>query len=214
MQVPDSEDDQECSSDSDEEMGEVARTPAKQAILGRLACSSRDGNASALLEHAVQQLGKYEIISYGPESEGEIKAYIVGKETKRGWGLLQAIACGVPLVSEDWLSSSISEGKWKAMNVFRSDQFGQSPRSVEAGATTVRILEGQRIKILSDKKDAASIRKLVKLCGGRIAETRMDVVINDGAHVLGGCANVEKKWLADSVEAGEVMDFEGYIVEP
>lgn len=212
MVVADSEDEANTS-DSEEEMEETARTPgSKLPILGNLACSSRDANASALLDHAVQQLGKYNVVSYGPDSDCDLHAYVIGKETKRGWGLLQALASGVPLVSEDWLSSSISEGKWKPMDVFRSDRFGQSPRSVDATAQQTGILDGQRVKVVSDNKDVASIRKLLCLCGARVAETRMDVVINDTGKPAKGCVNVSKKWLADSVEAGEPLDYDAYVM--
>lgn len=212
MVVADSED-EENNSDSEEEMEETVRTPgSKLPILGNLACSSRDANASALLDHAVQQLGKYNVVSYGPDSDWNLHAYIIGKETKRGWGLLQALASGVRLVSDDWLSSSISEGKWKPMDVFRSDRFGQSPRSVNMAAQQSRILEGQRIKVISDNKDASSIRKLLSLCGARVAETRMDIVINDSTKPVKGCVNVSKKWLADSVEAGEPLDYDAYVM--
>eukprot|EP00178_Gracilaria_changii_P023457 TRINITY_DN70969_c0_g1_i1.p1 TRINITY_DN70969_c0_g1~~TRINITY_DN70969_c0_g1_i1.p1 ORF type:complete len:648 (-),score=134.31 TRINITY_DN70969_c0_g1_i1:456-2399(-) len=201
-------------SDSDSMADELATTPSsKLAILGNLACSSRDQNAEALLDHAVQQLGRYHIVSYNAESNTELKAYIIGKGTKRGWGLLQALVSGVPLVSENWLSGSISEGKWLPMNAFRSDKFGHSPRTVE-GTEEARgkLLDGLRIRVVSTEKDVASIRKIIRLCGARLAETRVDLVINDSKKKVDTCPNVQKKWLADSIEAGVPLDYEPYLL--
>lgn len=209
----DSAEEADPTSDADEE-DEMARTPgSKLPILGNLACSSRDGNCTALLDHAVEQLGKYNVVSYGADSDCSLSAYIIGKDTKRGWGLLQALACGAPLVSDEWLSTSISEGKWKPIDMFRSDRFGQSPRTVD-GATTAssKLLEGVRVKVHCTGKDEPSVRKMLRICGARIAETRMDVVINDTGKPVGGPVNVVKKWLADSIEAGMPLDHAPYVV--
>lgn len=199
----------------DEESEEVAKTPAsKHSIVGSLACSSRDPTCTALLDHAVQQLGKYSVVYYGPESNAKLSAYIIGKDTKRGWGILQALASGIPLVSDEWLSASISDGKWKPMDVYRSDKFGQSPTSVASTSTVgQKIFDGQRVKVISDGKDLPSIRKLLRTCGARVAETRFDVVINDTDQAVDGHVNVTKKWLADSVEAGVVLDYDAYQIE-
>lgn len=200
--------------ESDEEMADVAGTPAtKHSYVGNLACSSRDPTCVALLDHAVQQLGKYNVVSYGTDSDCQLSAYIIGKNTRRGWGILQALVCGIPLVSDDWLSNSISEGKWKPMDMYRSDKFGQSPTSVDAtAAVTHKIFDGQRVKVIAHEKDEGSVRKLLKICGARVAETRMDVIINDTGKPIKGCVNVTKKWLADSIETGMVLDYDAYIV--
>ncbi|KAI0562466.1 hypothetical protein FGB62_59g117 [Gracilaria domingensis] len=203
----------EPTSDSESMTDELAKTPAaKLKIMGNLACSSRDQNAGALLDHAVQQLGRYNIISYNAESNAGLIAYIIGIETKRGWGLLQAMVSGVPLVSENWLSGSISEGKWLPMGTFRSDRFGQSPRSVSStGESGGKLLDGLRIKVVSSEKDASSIRKIVRLCGARLAETRVDLVILDSKRkVDDSCPHVQKKWLADSIEAGVPLEYDPY----
>lgn len=187
----------------------VTHTPLKGGILGNLACSSRDCNARALLDHAVQQLGKFRVVDYAGDIDMPLRAYIVGKETSRGWGLLRAVASGVALVSEDWLSTSISEGHWADINAFRSDRFGQSPRRIDCIAGTNNILNGMRVKV-ECLDDSAKVRKLVQICGGRVAETRMSVVINDGRTPVDGAINVNKKWLADSIEAGVALDSDAY----
>ncbi|CAN8075194.1 unnamed protein product [Agarophyton chilense] len=202
-------------SDSESMADELAKTPAsKLSILGNLACSSRDQNAEALLDHAVQQLGRYNIISYNAESNAVLTAYIIGNGTKRGWGLLQALVSGIPLVSDSWLSGSISEGKWLPLDAFRSDKFGQSPRSVDGTADgSGKLLDGLRIRVASDEKDASSIRKIVRLCGARLAQTRVDLVINDTKRkVENTCPQVQKKWLADSIEAGVPLEYDAYLV--
>ncbi|PXF48148.1 hypothetical protein BWQ96_02100 [Gracilariopsis chorda] len=209
----DSENDEPVSeNDSCDE--ETVRTPSfKMQLLGNLACSSRDQNTQALLEHAVQQLRRYNIVSYNAETSSPLIAYIIGKETRRGWGVLQALVSGVALVSDNWLSSSISEGKWVPMDDFRSDRFGQSPRSVNSAAEgPAKLLDGLRVRVISNDKDAASIRKVVRLCGARLAETRVDVVINDSKKKVEGCPNVQKKWLADSIESGVPLDYEPYLI--
>lgn len=202
-------DDEEAATQESE--GYVVQTPSKGGCIGNLACSSRDGNVQALLNHAVRQLGKYQVVEYSGDGDVELKAYIIGKETRRGWGLLRAVAGGVALVSEDWLSKSISEGAWADMGVFRSDRFGQSPRSVSNNGTNA-ILNGFRIKVSNRDVDASKIRKIVTVCGGRVAEMRTNVAIYDGATVVNGVVNVDKKWLADSVEAGVALDFNSYDV--
>lgn len=205
---------EEAGSENDSHDEEVIRTPSsKMQILGNLACSSRDQNAQALLEHAVQQLRKYNIVPYTAETNSSLIAYIIGKETKRGWGVLQALVSGVPLVSDNWLSSSISEGKWVPMDDFRSDRFGQSPRSVSSAAEgPAKLLDGLRVRVISNEKDAASVKKVLRLCGARLAETRVDVVINDSKKRVEGCPNVQKKWLADSIESGVALDYDPYFV--
>lgn len=196
---------------ADEEDESEARTPTgKMGIIGNVACSSRDTNTQALLSHAVQQLGQYNIVEYGADWDVALTAYVIGSETKRGWGILQALASGVPLVTEDWVSKSISEGDWQDMNAFRCDRFGQSPQRVDAVAGHAKMLEGLRVKVKCDGGDRGSVRKLVRLCGGRVAETRMDVVINDTEKAVDGSVNVSKKWLADSIEAGAAIEFEPY----
>lgn len=200
-------------SESDSESEEIMRTPkSKLPILGTLACSTRDQNAQALLDHAVQQLGRYHVVPYGPDSEHVPCAYIVGSNTKRGWGLLQALASGIPLVSEDWLCSSISKGRWIPMEKFQSDRFGQSPRPVSKNSRSSRLLDGLRVKVNCEDKEALSIRRVLGICGARVAETRVDVVINDTNKKIDGGVNVTKKWLADSIESGVPIEYQPYIV--
>lgn len=201
---------EDTSDDSEEEESEVLQTP-KSAIVGNVACSSRDVNVQAMLDHAVQQLGRYFVVNYSGDSELMLHAYIVGKNTKRGWGVLRALTSGVPLVSEDWLSKSISQGEWADMNAFRCERFGQSPRSVSGGDYS-QILDGMRVKVLCEGVEYANVRKLVTACGGRVAETRMDVVINDGKKAVEGVTNVSKKWLADSIEARTVLSCDDYVL--
>lgn len=185
-------------------------TPTKSGAVGNLACSSRDPNIQAMLEHAVLQLGRYRMVSFPGDLDVPLRAYIIGKETKRGWGLLRAVASGVPLVSEDWLSKSISDGVWADMNEFRSDRFGQVSRndSCVDATNSNSILDGMRVKVAC-RDDASKIRKLVTVCGGRVAETRVDVVIGDSV-ISDGITHVHKKWLADSIEAGSALDLEDY----
>eukprot|EP00177_Eucheuma_denticulatum_P002509 GFKZ01004505.1.p1 GENE.GFKZ01004505.1~~GFKZ01004505.1.p1 ORF type:complete len:635 (-),score=147.41 GFKZ01004505.1:904-2808(-) len=199
----------------DEDESQQATTPAcKYSTIGSLACSSRDPTCTAMLDHAVQQLGKYDVVYYGPDCNVKPSAYIIGKSTKRGWGILQALVSGIPLVSDEWLSASISEGKWKPMDLYRSDKFGQSPTSVTSTSEVGhKIFDGQRVKVVSNGKDVPSIRKLLRTCGARVAETRFDVIINDTETVVDGHVNVTKKWLADSVENGVVLDYDGYLLE-
>lgn len=200
------------SSDADSEL--LTHTPnSKLPIIGSLACSSRDTNAQALLDHAVQQLGKYRVVEYGADSDVHLHAYIISSGTKRGWGVLQALVSGSHLVSEDWLSSSISEGSWQPMSAFLSDRFGKSPRSVTGTDAHNQILEGLRIKVACEGQDARSVRKLVTLCGARVAETRVDLIVNDTGKIVDGGTNVTKKWLADSVESGVAVEYQPYLVE-
>ena len=187
-------------------------TPVKHGIIGNLACSSRDTNTQALLDHSVHQLGKYRVVEYDAQSEHVLDAYVVSKECARGWGVLQALASGVPLIYSEWVANSISQGKWLDMKLYRSDRFGTSPRSIDGGDSLSNLLQGLRIKVKCVGKDAMSVRKLVRLCGGRVAETRMDVVINDTKKEVEGAVNVEKKWLADCIEAGVIIEYEPYIL--
>lgn len=209
--VVESDDEEENLEEPLSEEEELTHTPAsKLPILGNLACSSRDGNAQALLDHAVQQLGRYNVVPYGVEMDVRLRAYIIGSQTKRGWGVLQALVSGFPLVSEDWLSQSISAGSWKPIDAFRSDRFGQSPRSVVDSDGLNRLLDGMRIKVFCEGKDSTSVRKIVSMCGGRVAETRVDLVINDTKKRVEGSPNVTKRWLADSIEKGVKCDEESY----
>lgn len=188
-------------------------TPNKRPIIGYLACSSRDSTCTALLDHAVEQLGTYNVLVYDAYCNMNLTAYIIGKETKRGWGILQALANGVPLVSDDWLTNSISEGKWQNINLFRSDAFGQSPRAVSASLTSAKLLDGKRVKVHMQGKDATFVRKLLNKCGARVAETRVDLIINDTETVVGESVNVTKKWFADSIEAGMALDYQSYLLD-
>lgn len=204
--------DEESEEESQPTQGDEATAAGKGSKLGNIACSTRDSNAQSLLDHAVQQLGQYRIVDYSGDCDTVLSAYVVGKGTKRGWGLLRAMVAGVPLVSDDWLSTSISNGKWADMKSFYTDRFGQSPRPVSGAGSLTHILDGMRVKVSCDPKEAANVRKLVTVCGGRVAETRVDIIINDSKKVIDGATNVEKKWLADSIEAGVAIEFEPYVV--
>lgn len=210
VSIGEDEGDQEGTQDND---SYVLHTPLKGSILENLACSSRDTNTRALLDHAVQQLGKFRVVDCPEGIDVPLRAFIVGKDTRRGWTLLHAIASGVALINEDWLCASISEGNWADIDAYRSDRFGQSPRGIDATAGTNSILNGMRVKV-ECPNDATQVRKLIKVCGGRVAETRMDMVINDGRPAVQGAINVTKKWLADSIEAGVALDLDAYDISP
>lgn len=213
-----SETDSESESDSDggdvdtsQEVFSQQSPSAKSAIIGSIACSTRDDNVQMMVQHATRQLGRYQLIDYNGDSDADLPltAYVIGGGTKRGWGLLRAIAAGVPLISEDWVVQSISDGQWADMEKFKSDRFGAGGREGPSG----KILEGMRVKVVCDVKEEGAVRKLVRGCGGRVAETRVDIVINDdGQNVVEGCVNVGKKWLADSVEAGVAIEYDPYVV--
>lgn len=186
----------------------------KGASMGNLACSTRDKSVQELLEHAVRQFGRYDIITYDAESNADLRGYIIGKDTKRGWGILQALVSGIPLISEDWISASISQGSWAPMDEFLSDKFGKPASATSGkGVQSDKILEGVRVRVVSNAKDVLSVRKVLRLCGARLAETRVDVVINDSKKQVESCANVHKKWLADSIEAGMALDYDAYLID-
>ncbi len=175
-----------------------------RATLGMLACSSRDSVTTSLLEHAVTQLGGYSMVD---GSEGiSISAYIIGADTRRGWGILYAIARGIPLVSESWLSASISAGVWLPMKKYLNTRF------VSGEPASAPLLSGMRIKVAASGSDASIIRKVVTAAGARVAQTRCDLVINDGEDVDEKLSNVSKKWLADSIEKGRRLELENYLV--
>lgn len=216
--VPEEVENEDVESDSEnEELQEgsqdndsyVLHTPLKGGILENLACSSRDPNTRALLDHAVQQLGKFRVVDCLEGIDVPLRAFIVGKDTSRSWNLLHAVASGVALISEDWLCASISEGNWADIDAYRSDRFGQSPRGIDTTGGTNSILNGMRVKV-ECPNDSTQVRKLIKVCGGRVAEARMDLVINDGRPPVKGTINVTKKWLADSIEAGVALDLDAY----
>lgn len=209
----DEDDEEENSQESNLEDEDMITPKMKGAIIGSVACSSRDMNMQSLLNHAVRQLGKYELMDYSADYDDNtpLRGYVIGNDTKRGWGVLRAIANNVPLVSEEWVTQSISDGKWHDLKSFSSLKFGHSPRSIQENGQ--RILEGMRVGVcLNDLKEAANVRKLITACGGRVAETRVDIVVNDTDCVIEGGANVSKKWLADSVEAAVALESEPYAI--
>lgn len=205
MELADSEGEEESHETGQEQSTDSGNRPY-------ITCSSRDETSRALLDHAVQQLRGYNVIEYGPETVSKVEAYVIGDDTKRGWGILQALVNGVALISEKWLTSSISAGQWLPMMEYKSDRFGprEDARPENWGS---KLLDGLRINVRCTGKDAMNVRKLVTMTGGRVAETRFDVVINDTKRPVAGADNVTKTWLADSIEAGEAMPYAQYKID-
>lgn len=215
--VLDDEDNDSASSSSelDEDISDVEGADAlptpKREIIGYLSCSSRDGTATALLSHATSQLGSYRVVNCDAQNDSPITAYCIGAETRRGWGVLYAMACGVPLVSEDWLSKSISEGAWQDMDDYEDEKFGPSWKTHKMRQKVGEgLMSGLRVKVQGP--DAAMMKKVLVAAGARVAETRLDVIINDTGTVQASAPNVTKSWLADSIEHFQVMDYRPYAV--
>jgi hypothetical protein len=202
--VEDDDESEYSASESDNDSEVVA--VAGRTYLGGIACSSADLETRDLLEAAVNTLG-----GYGSASPETATIFVSGG-VRRGPALLTAIARGIPVLSPEFLTKAITDGKWPTDKAkFETHEGAKNSRITKGDPKGAGFLKDKRIKLTGDLGiNRASLSLMIRESGGRVVSTREDVVLSDKPLQSSEPNVVPIKWFADSVEEQRILPFESY----
>jgi hypothetical protein len=206
------EDAEEDVLDADELKGEdLDGGSAKgRAFMGSMAFSGGDEETASLVLSACKSLNGY---TEAPVSDASI--FIVGHTGRRTESILLAISRSIPVVNVDFVTASISAGRWLRWQDYERHAGARAARLRRESSNDAGFLKRMRVKICGEPPICLrTLHAIVKNCGGRIVQSRADVTLvgsNADYECLPHANVVRFKWLADSIEAQAVLGFELYM---
>jgi hypothetical protein len=182
-----------------------------RAFLGSLSFSAGDVETASIVQAACKSL-----IGYSDALVSSASMFIVGDNSKRTESILLAISRSIPVVSVDFVTASISAGKWLNWRDYERHAGGKASRLRKEASNEGGFLKRMRVKVCGTPPiPLATLDAIVKYSGGLIVNSRADVtLVGTGSTKLSDADSnpVRFKWLADSVEGQRILGFEAYIV--